>query len=249
MVEFLLFLLRGGSLESNLFPFLFLALSIGFVHTLLGPDHYLPFIVLSKARNWSLKRTLWITFGCGVGHVLSSVVLGFLGIGFGWAVGELVAIEGIRGNVAGWLLLSFGVIYFVWGIKQGVLGKSHVHNHHHLKDSHTHDHSHTPEHLHSHSPESGVATTPWVLFLIFVFGPCEPLIPVLMYPAVQKDVSTLLGVVVAFGLVTILTMMGIVTLAYRGLDLLQLKWLEQWTHALAGGAITVVASGMVFLGW
>ena len=25
------------------------AISIGFIHTLLGPDHYLPFIVLSKA--------------------------------------------------------------------------------------------------------------------------------------------------------------------------------------------------------
>ncbi|MCJ7523916.1 MAG: hypothetical protein MUP71_01680, partial [Candidatus Aminicenantes bacterium] len=55
------------------------AVALGFVHTLLGPDHYLPFIAMAKARQWSLKRTLLIAFFSGLGHVLSSVVLGFLG--------------------------------------------------------------------------------------------------------------------------------------------------------------------------
>ena len=40
------------------------ALSIGFFHTLLGQDHYLPFIVMSKARNWKIIKTLSITFLC-----------------------------------------------------------------------------------------------------------------------------------------------------------------------------------------
>jgi hypothetical protein len=56
------------------------AISIGFIHTILGPDHYLPFIVLSEARKWSLRKTMLITFFCGLGHVLSSVVLGLVGI-------------------------------------------------------------------------------------------------------------------------------------------------------------------------
>ena len=30
------------------------AISLGFFHTLLGPDHYLPFIVMSKAKNSKL---------------------------------------------------------------------------------------------------------------------------------------------------------------------------------------------------
>ena len=37
------------------------AASIGVVHTLLGPDHYLPFVAMAKARGWSLARTLRIT--------------------------------------------------------------------------------------------------------------------------------------------------------------------------------------------
>ena len=38
------------------------ALSLGFVHTLAGPDHYIPFMAMSKTRRWSLPKTLWITF-------------------------------------------------------------------------------------------------------------------------------------------------------------------------------------------
>ncbi len=60
------------------------AASLGFVHTLLGPDHYLPFIVLSKARQWSSSKTMWITFISGIGHVGSSVIIGMIGIALGY---------------------------------------------------------------------------------------------------------------------------------------------------------------------
>ena len=68
------------------------AVSIGFIHTLIGPDHYLPFIMMSKARGWSIGKTIWITLACGIGHVFSSVVIGVLGIGLGLAVGKREAI-------------------------------------------------------------------------------------------------------------------------------------------------------------
>lgn len=75
------------------------AASLGVIHTLLGPDHYLPFIVLSKARNWTRPRTLWITFISGVGHVTGSVILGLIGIGMGISLSKLEAIEA---SMAAW---------------------------------------------------------------------------------------------------------------------------------------------------
>lgn len=33
------------------------AAPIGFFHTLLGPDHYLPFLVMAKARKWWIIKT------------------------------------------------------------------------------------------------------------------------------------------------------------------------------------------------
>lgn len=59
------------------------AVSIGFIHTVFGPDHYLPFIVISKARKWSLLKTIFVTTLCGMGHILGSIVLGFIGIALG----------------------------------------------------------------------------------------------------------------------------------------------------------------------
>jgi hypothetical protein len=56
------------------------AASLGFFHTLLGPDHYLPFIMMSWARGWSGLKTGLITFLCGLGHICSSVVLGLIGV-------------------------------------------------------------------------------------------------------------------------------------------------------------------------
>ena len=56
------------------------AASIAFVHTLLGPDHYVPFIAMAKARGWSLPKTLRVVLLCGSGHLVGSVALGILGI-------------------------------------------------------------------------------------------------------------------------------------------------------------------------
>ena len=65
------------------------AASIGLVHTVIGPDHYLPFIVIGRARRWTLRKTLFVSFLAGLGHILSSVALGFLGIALGIAVARL----------------------------------------------------------------------------------------------------------------------------------------------------------------
>ena len=81
------------------------AATIGFLHTVFGPDHYVPFIVMSKARKWSTAKTAILTFLCGIGHITSSVLIGFVGIFFGIEVMKLKALESFRGNIAGWFLL------------------------------------------------------------------------------------------------------------------------------------------------
>ena len=56
------------------------AASLGFPHTIIGPDHYLPFVMMSWARQWSWVKTTVITVLCGLGHIASSVVLGLIGV-------------------------------------------------------------------------------------------------------------------------------------------------------------------------
>jgi ABC-type nickel/cobalt efflux system permease component RcnA len=225
------------------------ATSIGFFHTLFGPDHYLPFIVMSKSGQWSLRKTSLITFLCGLGHVLSSVLLGVVGVAFGIAVTKLEALESFRGNLAAWALIAFGFVYFIWGVRKAIRNKPHEHFHAHGSDmEHEHIHQHHQEHLHVHTEKGSKKMTPWILFTIFVLGPCEPLIPILMYPAAQGNVGGLILVTAIFSIVTIAAMMSIVLVAVFGINFLPLSRLERYTHALAGATIFLSGMAIQFLG-
>lgn len=225
------------------------ALSIGFLHTLLGPDHYLPFIVLSQAKKWSLRKTMIITLFCGIGHVVSSVILGFVGIAVGISVGKLVSIESFRGNIAAWLFIAFGLVYMIISIRNLIKKRKHTHSHFHFGGSkHVHEHDHHNEHVHVHEEENQINTTPWILFLIFVFGPCEPLIPIVMYPAAQHNITGVIIVSILFSFVTIVTMLAIVLAFKLGLNRMNLKPIEKYGHLIAGTMIFVSGLAIQFLG-
>jgi nickel/cobalt transporter (NicO) family protein len=225
------------------------AVSIGFIHTLFGPDHYIPFIVMAKARQWSTIKTTWITILCGIGHVGSSIILGFVGIAFGIAVAHLESLESIRGNIAGWILIAFGLVYSIWGFRRAYRNKPHTHKHLHSNGSvHDHAHVHADEHTHVHEKTQSPSMTPWILFTIFVFGPCEPLIPILMYPAAQGHIFNVVIVSLVFGIVTIGTMLTVVLSSIAGLHLLPTGRFERYTHALAGISIFLCGIAVQFLG-
>jgi ABC-type nickel/cobalt efflux system permease component RcnA len=225
------------------------AFSIGLLHTLFGPDHYLPFVMISWARKWSNIKTAVITFLCGIGHILSSVVLGLIGVAFGIMVKKLEIIESFRGDIAAWLLIAFGLVYFVWGLRHAYKNKPHTHSHIHFdENAHTHEHSHHDRHSHVHLDKGKINITPWVLFTIFIFGPCEPLIPILMYPAAKNSLPGLLIVTAVFGLTTISTMMALVLIARSGISLVKLNPLQRFTHSIAGATILLCGLAIVFLG-
>jgi nickel/cobalt transporter (NicO) family protein len=224
------------------------AVSIGFIHTLLGPDHYLPFIVLSEAKKWSLKKTMTVTFFCGIGHVLSSVILGLVGIAVGISVSKITAVESVRGNIAAWLFIAFGLVYMIISIRNLYRKKRHSHPHFHLdKGNHTHEHDHHMEHTHLHEKNTA-STTPWILFLIFVFGPCEPLIPIIMYPAAENNIRGAVLVSLLFSAVTIATMMSIVLAFKMGFSKINLKPVEKYSNLIAGAVIFLSGIAIRFLG-
>lgn len=221
---------------------------IGFGHTIAGPDHYLPFIVLARARKWTLMKTFFVTLICGIGHVLSSILIGFAGIALGITVAKLESLESMRGGLAGWALITFGLVYFIWGVRSAVRSRPHSHMHIHADGIvHRHDHMHQGKHIHPHR-EAGGSLTPWILFTIFVFGPCEPLIPLLMYPAAMNSIDGVLVVSLIFGSVTVLTMSAIVLVSSFGVSFLRLGKLERYSHSMAGATICLSGLAIKFLG-
>lgn len=225
------------------------AASIGFFHTLLGPDHYLPFVVMSRAGNWSLQKTAWITLLCGLGHVLSSVLLGVIGVALGIAVARMTALESLRGSIAAWALMAFGLVYLVWGMRHAARNRPHRHVHTHAQGiAHEHTHVHQDAHVHAHGETGTRPMTPWILFTVFVLGPCEPLIPLLMYPAARCSFWSLAMVTLVFGAVTIMTMMSVVLLAARGIRFAPVSRLERYAHATAGATLFLCGASAQFLG-
>jgi len=225
------------------------AAGLAFAHTLLGPDHYLPFVALSKARDWDVRKTLGVTLVCGMGHLAGSVILGLVGIYLGIQLAALEWLEGLRGSLAVWLLIGFGLAYTVWGLRQAYRNRPHRHWHSHGKIMHVHEHRHHSAHAHVHAaPGATKSLTPWLIFIIFVLGPCEPLIPLLMYPAARESAVGVLTVTAVFGTVTVLTMLLTVSIALRGLRNVKLKALEPYSQAMAGGAILTCGLAVAFLG-
>jgi sulfite exporter TauE/SafE len=181
---------------------------------------------MSRAGNWSMRKTAFVTFLCGIGHVLGSVVLGLIGIALGVAVSRLELFEGFRGNLAAWALIAFGLVYMIWGIRRAIKHRGHTHEHFDKKKT----------------------MTVWVLFTIFVLGPCEPLIPILMYPAYESSLIGVILVATIFAIATIGTMLFMVIYLSLGLKRLRFEKVEHWTHAIAGAVILLSGVGIQFLG-
>jgi len=199
------------------------AFTVGTVHTLLGPDHYVPFVAMARAGDWSTARTRRVTAACGLGHVAGSVLIGLVGLAIGIAVLQLETLEAVRGDLAGWLLIGFGAAYFLWGLRRAFRQR-----------------------LTQAKPLPAAGTSvwaPWLLLLLFVFGPCEPLIPLLMYPAAKASPWAVAGVVTAFTLATVGTMLIAVLALQAGTAAVRLPRLDRFAHALAG--ITILACGVL----
>ena len=227
------------------FALVLAAAGIGLTHTLLGPDHYLPFVMLARARGWSWPRTLVVTALCGAGHVAGSLVLGAVGLGVGAALGSIEALELGRGDWAAWALIAIGVAYGAWGVRRAVRSKRDLEPHVHDGHVHVHDRG-SHHHHHDHLP--GSSLTFWALMFAFVLGPCEPLIPLFLVPASRGEWGTAILTALVFGVTTIVTMVAAVALALAGLKRLPLGPLERWAHAVAGGVIAASGLAIITLG-
>lgn len=203
-----------------MWPLVVSTLGVAVVHAL-APDHWVPFVAIGRAQQWSVKKLALVTTLAGIGHVGSSVVLGLIGLALGFLLKGIQAFESARGEIAGLILIGFGLAYAVWGLKQA-------------------------RHGHAHLDKSQIVTV-WTLIAIFVLGPCEPLIP-LMLLAAQHGWAAIWIVSVLFSGATIAMMLGQALLAYLGVRLLATERLERWTHALAGLLIALTGLLVMALG-
>lgn len=229
----------------ELYYLIMTAVLISFIHTLTGPDLYLPFIALSKANNWTVSKTVFWTVVCGIGHIGSSIVLGLGGVAIGWSLRTITIIEDVRGGIAGWLMLTIGCLYMIYAFIHIRNNKRHKHFDVQGNEMYVYEHKDGEMVL----PGERKKVTPWVMFIVFLLGPCEPLIPLLSFPAAQHSVTGIILLISLFTLFTLLTMVALVLLGFYGLGFFKTDRLEKHVHVLAATTLIMCGTGMVVLEW
>lgn len=221
-------------------------LSISVVHTVTGPDHYLPFIALSKSGKWSMSKTIFWTTLCGLAHVGTSLLIGLIGIFLGWTLSQQSVLVVSRGNFASWMLLGFGLLYTLWGLYN--IKRNKLHKHFEVNeqaDIFVYEHR-NGEVVY---PDQKFKVTPWVMFFIFALGPAEPILPLLFYPSVSHSFLQVIILTLVYTCFTLLSMITMVLLGFYGLQKFTIPNFEKYIGFLSGLVILVCGIGMVFLNW
>jgi hypothetical protein len=203
------------------------AVSVGSLHTA-APDHWVPFVALSRARQWTAGRTAAVTLLCGFGHVTVSALFGLIGLFFGIRMIESIGTR--MGSVAPLLLIAFGVVYCLWGLRRVLAPRLHGHSH--------------PRYDHVHDPSRASA---WTLFLLFSADPCVAVIP-LLFAAAPLGLAPTLGIVLLYEAETLATMLLFVLPARAGARGFHAPWLDHYGDAAAGGLIAAVGVAVAVLG-
>ena len=194
------------------------AATVGCLHTL-APDHWMPFAALGRANRWPTRRLVSTTMLCGLGHVTVSAILSLIAAYAGLQVIERIGAR--LAEQATFLLIVFGALYLMWGLRRSFSG------HHHR---------------HWDGP-----LTAGSLFVIFSLDICVALMP-LVFAALTKGAVAVAAVIITYELATIGTMVALVLLSHHGAQRLHFSWIDRFGQALAGGVIVMVGSAMVWLG-
>lgn len=190
---------------------------LALVHALI-PNHWLPLVAVARAEKWSWKDVSSITFFAALAHVLGTVALGLV---LGFIGKELKEQYGHTINLASSvLLIVFGLIYYTVNLP-----------HHH------------------HSSQKDVAgykrsRKKWILiFIVMMFlSPCLEVESLFLSAgAYGMGLVTLLSVI--YAIVSISGIMILVTLGYRGTELLSAHFIEHNEKKISG--IVLIAVGIV----
>ena len=193
---------------------LFAALvAVATIHALL-PTHWLSFVLVARAQKWSRGRMLRVVLYSGLGHVVSTALVGFAAAALGKAAQHYI--ERLDTPLPAIILSAFGLYYLVVGWR---------------REGHRHC-----AHAHSEDPIQADKVAVGGLFLEMTLSPCETLIPI-FFAAGALPWSTLLLMALAMSAITIGAMGVLSFLGYTGYQKITFPWLEHNEKLVLGGLL------------
>lgn len=156
---------------------------VGLVHSL-SPGHWLPVVLMVKARKWDLPHAALGALVAASGHIFVSIGLGLLGafVGNSLFAPYLHELE----EHAGGILIAFGLAYAIYSRFQ-------------------HRHCHGHEH-HGPDPKKG-KRAPYLFLFSLGFSPCFAVLPVFA-TAIGMGTVVLISTMIAFSIGVLLALVG-----------------------------------------
>ncbi|MHB1544033.1 MAG: sulfite exporter TauE/SafE family protein [Gammaproteobacteria bacterium] len=198
---------------------------VGVLHTIV-PDHWGPIALLARQEQWSQHKVITTALGAGIGHVLSTLLIGlvmwYAGLEVAHHYGALVA----RISSLGLILFGGWMCVAAW---REMRAKAHS----------------APGTLVSgdHLPGRTRATA-----LVLVLGSSPMIEGLPAFFAAGRYGSWLIGVMaLVFAASTIVTYVVMCVYSTRGLRQFRFRVIERYGEVLSGGFIMLL--GFVFLVW
>lgn len=188
----------------NTFLIITSAFMLTLFHTLL-PEHWMPFVLVGKAQKWNAKKTLLVAAAAATGHVLITLLLGFVVVFITSNI--LNYIENFSKLFTSAILIIIGLIYLAFSFRNG--------------------------HAHSHAPILSDKATITSLITLFSFSPCEAVIP--LFILVNEIGWFAFGALsLTILAATILGMFSLILLTLYGYRKLNFHWLEDNEKTVIG---------------
>ena len=178
------------------------------------PTHWLPFVLIGRARGWSHRRTLGAVALAGGGHILATSVLGVALARFGWELNE--RFEAAFHGIVAALLIGLGA----WLAFRAPHGRGCGHC--------------AGQRL---IPEPTDRAALWGLFLTLTLSPCELFLPVYLTaaPSGWPGIAWL-SAVLGIGALT-----GMLTLTWLTLhSAARVRWLDRLDGRVLGGLLALL---------
>jgi sulfite exporter TauE/SafE len=175
------------------------------------PNHWIPFVAISKTENWSRRETLWVTAIAGIAHTSSTILVGIVVGLIGYKLSSTY--ELVTRIIAPSVLVILGLIYIVVDLKS---------SHHHQ----------TPIETNSISKKSKVAII-MSLGVAMFFSPCIE-IEAYYFTTGTYGWAGIAGISIIYLIVTILGMLLLVDLGRKGVEKMKWQFLEHHERKVMG---------------
>lgn len=196
--------------------------SVAFLHAAI-PTHWLPFVMVGRARNWTRRQILFAVALAGGGHVLATTLLGIGLARFGFELNERFD-HAFHWGVAA-ILIALGL----WLT---------------FRKPHGHECAHCQGHPEKIEPAKSDKAVLWGLFLALTLSPCELFLPVYLTasPYGWPGILLLSAVLAA---ATLGGMMTLTWLTLAGVQKIRWHWLEHPSQRAIGGLLCLLGVATV----